>query len=368
MMPLEGEAADRMRAPTEGRPMNDRRNGLSRRQFVQGAAGVGLSAAGLALLAGCGSQQTPISPVGERSPETTALRLVRVPALCVSPEYVADELLRAEGFTDVQHVQKEGTREKQIALARGDADITTNFVAPLVVQIDAGDPIVILSGLHAGCFELFGTDHVRAIRDLRGKTVGVPELGSAAQVFLASMAAYVGLDPSKDVTWAIHPSAEAIQLLAEGRVDAFLGFPPDPQELRARQIGHPIVNSVVDRPWSDYFCCMVVGNREFVRSHPAATKRALRAILKAAELCSREPERSAQLLVDQGYTSGYDYAFQLLQDLPYGKWREYDPEDTIRFYALRLREAGMIRSTPDKILAQGTDWSYLNELKRELKG
>jgi NitT/TauT family transport system substrate-binding protein len=219
-----------------------------------------------------------------------------------------------------------------------------------------------------GCFELFGTDRVHAIRDLKGKTVAVPHLGSPSQVFLASMAAYVGLDPQKDITWVAKPPAEAMVLLAEGKIDAFLGFPPQPQELRAKQIGHVVVNSAVDRPWSQYFCCMVYARKEFVRTHPAATKRALRAILKGADVCAREPERAARFLVDQGYTTRYDYALQALKEVPYANWREYDPEDTVRFYALRLHEAGMIKSTPQKIIAQGTDWRFLTELKRELKG
>ena len=56
------------------------------------------------------------------------------------------------------------------------------------------------------------------------------------------------------------------------------------------------------------------------------------------------------------------------RDIPYGKWREYDPEDTIRFYGLRLHETGVIKSHPKKLIAQGTDWRFLNELKKELKG
>jgi NitT/TauT family transport system substrate-binding protein len=113
---------------------------------------------------------------------------------------------------------------------------------------------------------------------------------------------------------------------------------------------------------------MVAGNREIVRKHPVATKRALRAIVKAADLCALEPNRAAQALVDQGITDRYDYALQLMKDLPYGKWREYNPEDTVRFFALRLHEIGMIKSTPQKLIARGTDWRFLNELKRELKG
>ena len=254
------------------------------------------------------------------------------------------------------------------ALASGEAHITLNFAALFIIRVDAGDPIVTLAGVHVGCFELFGTDRVHAIRDLKGKTVAVEALGSSQHVFLASRAAYVGLDPSKDINWVTHPSAESIQLLAEGKVDAFMGFPPDPQELRAKQIGHVVVNSSVDRPWSQYFCCVMTGNREFVQKHPVATKRALRAILKAANICALEPERAARFLVEKDYVKRYDYALQTMKDVPYDKWREYDPEDTVRFYALRLHEAGMIKSSPQKIIAQGTDWRFLNELKKEMKG
>jgi NitT/TauT family transport system substrate-binding protein len=95
------------------------------------------------------------------------------------------------------------------------------------------------------------------------------------------MAAYVGLDPHKDIHWVEHPYSELGSLLAAGKIDAFLAFPPTPQELRARRIGHVVVNTSIDKPWSQYYCCMLHGNRDFVRKHPVATKRAMRAILKA---------------------------------------------------------------------------------------
>jgi NitT/TauT family transport system substrate-binding protein len=159
-----------------------------------------------------------------------------------------------------------------------------------------------------------------------------------------------------------------MRLLAEGNVDAYLGFPPDPQELRAKKVGHVIVNSSVDRPWSQYFCCIATGNREFVRKYPQATKRALRAILKSTDVCALEPARAARTMVEKGFTPRYDYALQAMNEIPYNKWRTFAPEDSVRFYALRLREAGMIKATRQKIVADGTDWRFLNELKRELKG
>jgi len=150
----------------------------------------------------------------------------------------------------------------------------------------------------------------------------------------------------------------------------FCGFSygfPDTQDLSARRIGNVVVKSASDRPWSQYFCCMLAGNRDFMREHPIATKHVVRALLKAADICVTDPARVARILVDGGFTPRYDYALQMLSELPYDKWREYDPEDTIRFYALRLREAGLIKSSPQKIISDGTDWRFLNELKRELK-
>jgi NitT/TauT family transport system substrate-binding protein len=331
---------------------------LSRRRFLGELTLVG-TAGLLGLRPGRGAAEPP--------PETTTIRWLRSPALCVAPYYIAEELLHGEGFTEVHHVQTNVQLWTQAVLS-GEVDLVLNFVGPLLVRLDAGDPLVMLAGGHVGCFELFGTERVRAIRDLKGKTASVPELGSPQHVFLASIAAYVGLDPRKDIDWVTHPRAEAMQLLTEGKIDAFLGFPPEPQELRAKGIGHVVVNSALDRPWSQYFCCMVYARREFAQKYPVATKRALRAILKAADLCALDPDWAAQFLVDKGYTARYDYARQAMQELPYGKWREYDHEDTIRFYALRLHEAGMIKSTPQKIIAQGADWRFLNELKKELKG
>ena len=330
----------------------------SRREFLRQVAVAGT--------AGCLGLR-PDAAAAEPPPETTRLRLIQSSSICWAPQYVADTLLRDEGFTDVQYAKLAGGVISE-ALAAGDADISMNFVGPNLIRVAQGDPIVFLAGAHVGCFELLGGDRVRAIRDLKGKIVAVAWLGGPEHIFLSSMVAYVGLDPGKDINWARFPPSESTRFLEEGLIDAFLAFPPSPQELRARNVGHVVVNSAVDRPWSQYFCCVVTGTREFVRKYPVATKRALRAILKAADLCAREPERVARVLVDKGYIKQYEYALQAMKDVPYGKWRAYDPEDTIRFYALRLHEAGMIKSSPQKIIAQSTNWRFLTELKKELKG
>jgi NitT/TauT family transport system substrate-binding protein len=198
--------------------------------------------------------------------------------------------------------------------------------------------------------------------------VSVPELGSSHHTFVSMMATHVGLDPRKDIEWVIQSPADAKRALADGKIDALMAFPPDAQELRMKKIGHVIVSSAVDRPWSQYFCCMITGNREFVRKHPVSTKRAIRAYLKSADICATEPDRAARMLVDRGTTPSYDNARQTMKDLPYDRWRQLDPTDTVRFWSLRLHEAGLIKTGPNKIVAQGTDWRLFNELRKELKG
>jgi NitT/TauT family transport system substrate-binding protein len=138
-------------------------------------------------------------------------------------------------------------------------------------------------------------------------------------------------------------------------------------EVRARNIGHVIVSSIADRPWSQYYCCMLATSAEFARNYPIATRRVLRAIMKGVDLCASQPAQMAQLLVDSGYATRYDYALQALSEIRYDGWRDYDPEDSLRFYALRLHEVGLIKSSPQKLIAEHTDWRFLNELKREMK-
>jgi len=209
--------------------MDSRRDkSWSRREFLSA-----LTIAGATRLLGV----TPEAIAAEPPPETTKLRLGLVPSICVAPQYVAEDLLRSEGFTDIQYV-------------------------------GAGP-----TGLGA---------------------LGVP----------------------------------GAKQMGTGGFDVSMNF---------------------------------------ATRNPAATKRALRAILKADRICALEPERAARAYLGRGFPTREDYAVQAVKEIPYGRWRDYDPEDTVRFYALRLHEAGMIKSSPKKIIAQGTDWRFLKELKKELK-
>jgi NitT/TauT family transport system substrate-binding protein len=328
-----------------------------------------LASASLAAAAGVFGARGSLAD--EPPPEITTIRLGYWPRYtCLAPQSISAALLRAEGFTDVRFVPPTELN----SVARGTIDFDLDSAAWLVSQVDAGEPLTVLAGVHVGCFELFAHEPIRTISDLKGKRVGIDYLGSAPHMYLSIMVAQVGLRPDRDIEWVANPieavaTAEtgSMQRFINREVDAFLGFPPEPQELRGRNIGRVILNTSTDAPWSYYYCCNSYTRRQFVRDYPIATKRCLRAILKAADICASDPQMAARRLVDEGFTDDYESALQTLTDLFYDKWREYDPEDSMRFYALRLHEVGMIKSSPNKIIADGTDWRFLNELKRELK-
>jgi len=322
----------------------------SRRAFVAGASAVG--AAGLI--------GTATDAWAEPPPETTTLRIWKNtgPAVCEAPKYVAADLLRAEGFTDVRYVDDSGVK----------VDFDTDFAPGWIDWMEHGErPWTVLAGLHSGCLQLMANNAIRGAPDLRGKRVGVDDKKSSGYRLAVLTLAYVGLDPVKDVEWIENDKAPLLELLADGKIDAFLSPPPDPQEVLARKIGHSILNTALDAPWSQYYCCMLAGTADFVGRYPIASKRVVRAILKAADICRAQPAVAARSVVDQGITEKYEYTLQGLTEVRYDRWRDFDSEDSVRFYALRMREVGFTKSSPEQIIAKGTDFHFLDELKRELK-
>ena len=305
----------------------------------------------------------------ESALETTKIRLVFDPkagSLCYAPVYFAEPLLRLEGFADITYAPYAPGPSATKVLAHNRADISASFGTDWVKAIDEGDDLVVLGGLHPGCLEVFANKNIRTFYDLKNKRVAV-RLNAGGHLFLSAVAAYIGLDPKNDIEWVDSKPSEWSQLLAEGKVDAMGTFPPKSYAVHKEKIGHVILNTTTDEPWRHYFCCMVGARREFVANYPIATKRALRAIFKTNELCSLEPDSTARWLVQNKYAKNLDYTASTLRDLPYGAWRDFDPGDTLRFYALRLHEVGLIKHTPQQIIDQGTDWRFLNELKQELK-
>jgi NitT/TauT family transport system substrate-binding protein len=214
--------------------------------------------------------------------------------------------------------------------------------------------------------EIFANKTISTMKDLKGKRIGVSGMQSPERFLLASIVSYIGLDPEKDIEWVFAEPLQWGPMLVSGKVDALAAFPPMNQGLHEAKIGTVILNTATDDPWKNYFCCMLATNRSYFEKNPVATKRALRAIMRAAELAGKQPQVAAQRLADMKIAENPEQAHHVMTRLPYHAWRSYDPADSMRFYALRLREAGLISQTPQEILDRGSDWRIINALKKEM--
>lgn len=333
----------------------------SRREFLGNVALAGTAAViGLLPRSGTAAMEPP--------PETTRLRIRKANPACWAPMYIAEPLLREEGFTDIQYVFGHGTEVAKMC-REGLIDLTPDFSALSMFNLEhEKHPLKFISGLHVGCYALIGSARTRSVRDLKGKTVWAGAVkNNGPHIFFSAIVAYIGLDPRTDINYVWVDKDEAIRLFKEGTIDAFMSFPPASHELMHKGVGHLLVDTNVDKPWSQYFCCVVSGHSDFIHKNPIATRRALRAILKANDIVARDPRMATRSLIKNKIIKESEYVHTLpeIKHIPYDKWREYNPEDTIRFYALRMKEIGMIKSTPQQFIEQHTDWRFMNELKKE---
>src|SRR5690348_15585270 len=113
-----------------------------------------LSALALAGIAGVTGPPGVLA--AEERLETTSVRLRKAPNLCSAPFDVVDELLRDEGFTDIQYVPEDEGSDQTEAIARGQIDFALAYAPQLILGLDRGFQLTALGPVHPGCFEVFG--------------------------------------------------------------------------------------------------------------------------------------------------------------------------------------------------------------------
>lgn len=350
---------------------------VTRRELLRVTLGTGAMLAGGGLLAACGQQNGALGgPATLPPPETTTVR-IRTAFACDPPIWLAKEFLLEEGFTDVQFVETSG-RPRDWA-TKASVDFGAVHPEELVAAIDAGAPLVVLAGLHSGCQEVWVGPGIASLRDLRGKRIAVFAKNTGDQFFnfFATTLAFVGIDPVKDVSFfEIGPDyAAMLDAFLDGRSDAFLAAADGAAVLRRhpRTSSTKILDQSADKPWSQYLCCMLAANRDWTRQNPVAAKRVTRAVLRAADATFKDRSRAAregatrpvQSILPLGGVALEQVLSDTIAMLSYD-WREFDPEETIRFFALKLADVKLITSTPQQIIAQGTDLAYMRQLRKEL--
>ncbi|MDP9275165.1 MAG: ABC transporter substrate-binding protein [Chloroflexota bacterium] len=348
---------------------------MTRRELLRRTAAV---VAGSGLVAACAPPPADVALPSATlpPPEVTTVRFVSPPA-CDPSAALAKEFLLQEGFTDIQYVRVPPSTTGW--LTSGAAEFNSGgYGTQIAASVDGGLPLVALAGIHPGCLELFAVPGISTIRDLRGKTIAV-NAKNASDVFygfLSILLVYIGMDPATDVNFIeIGPDFNALRdAFVDGRSQAFVASGAAGAQLRRnpKNPGKVILDTTMDKPWSQYYCCQLVANRDWARRYPIATKRVTRAVLRAADLVTKDKARAAHQFVAGGFFSttpaatDEDIMNEAIRDLSYD-WRELDPEETLRFFALRLADAKLVTKTSQQIIAQGSDFAFMRQLRTELK-
>jgi len=342
---------------------------VTRRELLRVGLGTGAVLAGGGLLAACGEQQGALgAPATLPPPETTTVRIV-IPFTCDPGLMLAGDYLREEGFTDVRYVNTPFF-ERGWLLNR-EADVSLGHPEFITASLDAGVPLVMLAGLHSGCLEVWAGPGIQNIGELRGKKIAVLRTDTSDQfyAFFATLLGYVGIDPLKEVQFidAGGNRQEMINAFIEGRADAILTASGPAFRRLPKAPGHVILATTTDKPWSQYLCCTLVAHRDWARQNPIATKRVTRAVLRAVDRAAKDPPRAAhdQVAAAGGGFTDESLVLETMAMCAYN-WRELDPEETLRFFALRLADAKLITSTPQQLITKGTDLAYMRQLRKEL--
>jgi len=352
---------------------------VTRRGLLRGTLGTAAALAGGGLIAACapsaGPKGLPSPGATLPPPETTTVRFVS-PSACDPPAALAKAFLLDEGFTDIQYVRVPATTTDW--LTKNVADFSSGYGNLIASAVDVGLPYLALAGVHPGCLELFAAPGITSIRDLRGKTIAV-NTKSASDLFygfFSILLAYIGMDPRTDVNFIeIGPDIPALRdAFIDGRSAAFIASAANGPQLRRnpKNPGTVILDTTMDKPWSQYYCCQLVANRDWAQRYPVATKRVTRAVCRAADLVAKDRASAAHQYVAGGFFSttpaatDEDIVNEVIGDLSYD-WRELDPEDTLRFFALRLADAKLVKLTPQELISRGSDFAYMRQLRTELK-
>ena len=339
---------------------------LSRRAAIRGLglAGLGL---GAATVLGCGGGSED-KPKVEPPPEVTALRMPLSTPLCETAMFLAEKYLAEEGFTEVKFIPYQAPTVPWMLVSSGEADFGVDNLS-LLLRADVGEPLTFLAGFHTGCGAWVGNDSIKSAADFKGRTIGVGGTDPLVNFdYLATLMflANAGLNPARDVTFVTRPGplAQLTPPFDEGKFDGFWAGLPVLYQARAAKLGHEISNMMMDKPWSENYCCGVGANRNFVQKNPVATKRALRALMKASDEAESQPTAAARYVVDKGYRPNYDDVVQSFKEMGHNRWREMDHAASARFWLRSLQAAGLLKGAPEKVISDGVNLSFINELRK----
>ncbi len=302
--------------------------------------------AGALLLCGCGKRADTAAPIPGGP---SKVRVGYIGITCEAPIFCAVEkgFFREEGL-EPELVKCEWSQYKDV-LALGGFDITHHLVMYFLKPIEQGLDVKFTAGIHRGCLRVQAAVNgsVRTIKDLRGKRIGVPGMGTPPFIFANRVLGANGIDAKKEIGWRVFPAGELGLALEKGEVDAIADSEPIGTLLIAGGKVRNVADQAVDAPYKDEYCCAVIVNGKFLADNPKAAAAATRALLKGAKWVEANPAAAARLSVEKKYLASNPelntVAISHLRYVP----SVSGAEKAVKSAAAEMKIAGMLSPSTD---------------------
>jgi NitT/TauT family transport system substrate-binding protein len=281
--------------------------------------------------------------------DANKVRVGYIGITCEAPIFTAVEkgFFKEEGL-DVELVKCEWANYKDV-LALGGYDVTHHLIMYFLKPIEQGLDVKFTGGIHRGCLRVQASTkgNIHSIKDLRGKRIGVPGMGTPPFIFANRVLGANGIDAKTEVTWQVFPAGELGLALDKGEIDAVADSEPIGSMLIAQGKVRNIADQAADMPYKEEYCCAVLVNGKFLAKNPKATAAATRALLRAARWVEANPAAAAKLSVEKKYL-----ASTVEQNAVAISHLRYVPsvsgaETAVKLASAEMKRAGMLSPSTD---------------------
>jgi NitT/TauT family transport system substrate-binding protein len=280
---------------------------------------------------------------------SSKIRVGYIGLTCEAPIFTAVEkgFFKDEGL-DVSLVKCEWANYKDV-LALGGFDITHHLVMYFLKPVEQGLDVKFTGGIHRGCLRVqaLAKGNIQTIKDLRGKRIGVPGMGTPPFIFANRVLGAAGIDAAKEITWLVFPAGELGLALDKGEVDAVADSEPIGSLLMAGGKVRNVADQATDSPYKDEYCCAVLVNGKFLARNPKAAGAATRALLRAAKWVETNPSAAARMSVEKKYLGSNPelntVAISHLRYIP----SVSGAEAAVKSAAAEMKRAGMLSPSTD---------------------
>lgn len=260
----------------------------------------------MTVFAGCGANTATPPAATSDGNQIKKVKLGYSGGACEAFLFAAYEkgFLKEEGL-DAELVKVDFETLKE-SLTTGKIQASSGMVMKFVKPAEQGVDLVFTSGIHTGCIQLLvpSNSSIKTVNDLKGKIIGNNGMGDGPMIFVTRALQKAGLNYKDDVQWRAYPAPELAGALERGEVDAITLSDPIAQMVVDSGKARKLLNTTVDQPYHDEYCCMATISGKYFKDDPAGAAAITRALMKGAKWVSENPDEAAKLIVEKKYIPG----------------------------------------------------------------